>query len=96
MCGIYSKQDPQRYALTTRSLRLDGHSTSIRLENCFWEVLEGLAQDEGRPLSEVLSELYAEVVDQREGPTNFTSILRASCLIYIEGSDQGRSVFAAE
>ncbi|QFU07300.1 hypothetical protein PARPLA_01177 [Rhodobacteraceae bacterium THAF1] len=96
MCGIYSKQDPERYALTTRSLRLDGYSTSIRLENCFWDVLERLAEDEGRPLSQVLSDLYAEAVSDRDGPTNFTSILRASCLIYVEGSDQGRNVHAAE
>ena len=96
MCRIYAQQDPERYALTTRSVRLDGYSTSIRLENCFWAVLERMADEQGRALSDLLSELHAEVTSRREGPTNFTSILRASCLIFLEGSYEGRNSVAAE
>ncbi|WP_102108725.1 ribbon-helix-helix domain-containing protein [Oceaniglobus roseus] len=91
MCSIYSRQDPDRYALTTRSLRLEGYSTSIRLENAFWEVLERMAASEGRALSDLIAELHREVESRREGPMNFSSILRASCLIFLENHDQGRS-----
>lgn len=91
MCSIYSRQDPDRYALTTRSLRIDGHSTSLRLENAFWDVLDRMAESEGRPLSDLLARLHSEVAATREGPVNFTSILRASCLIFIESRDQGRT-----
>ncbi|MEH6717426.1 MAG: ribbon-helix-helix domain-containing protein [Aurantimonas endophytica] len=96
MCSIYSRQDPDRYALTTRSLRLDGCSTSIRLENAFWDVLDRMAADERRPLPDLLSELHNEVVANRQGPMNFTSILRSSCLIFLETSDRGRTAIAAE
>ncbi|MGB1916004.1 MAG: ribbon-helix-helix domain-containing protein, partial [Paracoccaceae bacterium] len=40
MCEIFSGQNPERYASTTRRLRLNGQSTSIRLENAFWETLD--------------------------------------------------------
>ncbi len=95
MCSIYSWQDPARYELTTRSLRLDGFSTSIRLENAFWDVLERMAQSEGRSLSDLIARLHEEVVANRDGPVNFTSILRSSCLIFLERSDQGRMGSAA-
>ncbi len=95
MCSIYSRQDPDRYALTTRSLRIEGYSTSIRLENAFWEVLERMAQSEGRPLTDLIARLHAEVEASREGPVNFTSILRASCLIFLESRDQGRRASTA-
>lgn len=95
MCSIYSSQDPERFALTTRSLRIDGFSTSIRLENAFWDVLERMAEAEGRPLSDLIAALHSEVDEGREGPVNFTSILRASCLIFIETRDQGRRVSVA-
>lgn len=96
MCSIYSRQNPDRYALTTRSLRLDGYSTSIRLENAFWDVLDRMAATEGRSLTELLSELYDEVVANREGSMNFTSILRSSCLIFLETAAQEYRAIAAE
>lgn len=95
MCSIYSRQDPDRYALTTRSLRIDGYSTSIRLENAFWAVLDRMAESEGRTLTDLIARLHSEVAASRDGPVNFTSILRASCLIFLETPDQGRMASAA-
>ncbi|MEM8821219.1 MAG: ribbon-helix-helix domain-containing protein, partial [Pseudomonadota bacterium] len=40
MCQIFAGQDPGDYASETRSMRLSGHSTSIRLEVSFWRVLD--------------------------------------------------------
>ncbi|KIT14933.1 ribbon-helix-helix domain-containing protein [Jannaschia aquimarina] len=90
MCEIYARQDPKRYELTSRSLRIDGYSTSIRLENAFWDVLERMAQSEGRTLNDLIATLHREASGDRNVPRNFTSVLRSSCLIYLEGTDQGR------
>ena len=95
MCNIYAGQDPERYALVTRSLRIDGFSTSIRLENAFWDVLEQIAFSEGRSLPDLLSKLHQEVTASTDAPVNFTSILRSSCLIFLENRDQGRRETAA-
>ena len=46
MCHVFAGQDPDRYATTTRRLRLNGQSTSIRLENSFWEILDEIAEIE--------------------------------------------------
>ena len=39
MCQIFAGQDPINYECETRSIRIDGHVTSIRLEHLFWNVL---------------------------------------------------------
>ena len=43
MCQIFAGQDPANYQYSTRSVRLGGHATSIRLEATFWEILDELA-----------------------------------------------------
>ena len=48
MCEIFISTDPQRYESRTRAVRLHGVSTSIRLENLFWDILDELAaRDKG-------------------------------------------------
>ena len=39
MCKIFSKQPVEAYTCQTRSVRLSGHATSIRLEGAFWNIL---------------------------------------------------------
>ena len=51
MCHIFSGQDPSSYAYHTRSVRLGGHSTSIRLEAAFWQILEEIAAEQGVSLA---------------------------------------------
>ncbi|WP_442903788.1 ribbon-helix-helix domain-containing protein, partial [Gilvimarinus sp. 1_MG-2023] len=43
MCEIYSAAEPELFELKTRSIRLDGVVTSIRLEAVFWHLLENIA-----------------------------------------------------
>ena len=45
MCHLFASQCPDSYAFETRSIRLNGQSTSIRLEKVFWEILEDIAAD---------------------------------------------------
>ena len=44
MCRIFAGQDPDRYTLETRRMRLNGQSTSIRLEKSFWGILDEIAE----------------------------------------------------
>ena len=44
MCQIFINADPQLYASRSRSIRLHGVATSLRLENLFWQVLEEIGQ----------------------------------------------------
>jgi predicted DNA-binding ribbon-helix-helix protein len=94
MCRIYAEQDPHRYALTTRRLRLNGQSTSIRLENTYWQILDDLAAAEGMTTPGFMSKLHSEVLEQHGEPANFSSVLRCTCLIYLERT--GPQAIAAE
>lgn len=84
MCTVFSGQDPTHYACTTRSVRICGHSTSIRLENKFWTILEQLCQAQGRSMGLFLSELYQEALGNGMEMSNFASLLRCSCLVHLE------------
>lgn len=84
MCQIFAGQDPERYACQTRSLRLNGQSTSIRLENAFWRVIDEIAEGEGVTTPAFVSKLHSEVLELRGEPSNFSSLFRCCCLIYME------------
>lgn len=97
MCRIFAGQDPERYELTTRRLRLNGQSTSIRLENAFWSILDGIAAAEGMTTGAFLSKLHSEVLEQKGEPANFTSLLRCACLLHEAGAAAAREgLIAAE
>ena len=82
MCKIFSNLDPALYEFQTRSVRLSGHSTSIRLEVAFWNTLERIALAQGTPLGRLLTKLHDEVLEFRGEAPNFASLLRCACLKY--------------
>ena len=84
MCRVFAGQDPERYSNTTRRLRLNGQSTSIRLENTFWAILDQIAENEGVSTPAFISKLHSEVLELRGEPANFSSLLRCACLVFIE------------
>lgn len=97
MCQVFAGQEPERYASKTRRLRLNGQSTSIRLENAFWEIIDEIAKRDGVSTPSFLSTLHAEVLELRGEPENFTSLLRCACLKFMElSTDQDRVSIAAE
>ncbi|PUB18967.1 ribbon-helix-helix domain-containing protein [Yoonia sediminilitoris] len=97
MCQVFAGKDPERYASTTRRLRLNGQSTSIRLENAFWEVIDKISENDGVTTPTFISKLHAEVLEQRGEPDNFTSLLRCACLKFVEiRAAGGPAVIAAE
>ena len=83
MCQIFAGQDPASYAAETRSLRLNGQSTSIRLEASYWELLDQIATAEGFTTPGFISKLHAEVLELHGEARNFTSLLRCACLKFL-------------
>lgn len=82
MCHIFAGQAPETYEFQTRSVRIGGHSTSIRLEAAFWSVLEQVAAHQGMSLGKFITKLHDEVLELHGEVRNFASLLRCSCLIY--------------
>ncbi len=83
MSQVFAGQDPASYASVARSVRLAGHATSIRLEATFWDLLDEIAARQGASTPCFLSTLYDEVVARNGQVTNFTSLLRAACVLYL-------------
>ena len=84
MCQLFAHQPQSNYEVQTRSLRIGGHCTSIRLETAFWTALENLAQHEAMSLSKFVTKLYDEVLDHHGDVRNFASLLRVACTVYLE------------
>lgn len=83
MCRIFASQPPEMYACETRSVRLGGHVTSVRLEAAFWAILEEIAESQGMSVPKFLSKLHDEVLDAGAEGHNFASLLRCACLTYV-------------
>ncbi|MDN3681107.1 ribbon-helix-helix domain-containing protein [Vibrio tapetis subsp. quintayensis] len=89
MCEIYSGVEDELFELKTRSIRLDGVVTSIRLEGVFWQVLEAIAQEDNLTIGLFLTRIYNEVIARSGEVKNFTSILRVACTTYL---NQGKRI----
>ncbi|GLQ37597.1 hypothetical protein GCM10007908_12170 [Rhizobium albus] len=84
MCQVFAGQEPARYEYVTRRLRLNGQSTSIRLERAFWAIIDEIAARDGSTTPAFVSKLHSEVLELRGEPENFTSLLRCACLIEMD------------
>ena len=82
MCRLFAGQDPGSYESQTRSIRLNGHSTSVRLEAAFWAMLEEIAAGQGMTLARFVSTLHDEVLELHGEIGNFASLLRCTCLVH--------------
>ncbi len=94
MCKIFISADPELYRCRSRSLRLSGVATSIRLENLFWQVLEEIGERDGLSVAQLITRLYDELVEaggqDANDVANFTSFLRVSCGRYLALQAAGR------
>jgi predicted DNA-binding ribbon-helix-helix protein len=84
MCRIFASQDPASYAPVARALRLSGHTTSIRLEAAYWAILDEMAAREAMTTPRFIGKLYDEVLNWHGEVTNFTSMLRVTCTLYMK------------
>lgn len=82
MCKIFISADPASYESRTRSVRLHGVVTSLRLENLHWAVLEEIAGRDGMTVAHLIEKLYDELVADRGAVGNFSSFLRVCALRY--------------
>jgi predicted DNA-binding ribbon-helix-helix protein len=57
-----------------RSVLISGHSTSVSLEEDFWDALKKIAATRGRSMNELISEL------DRDRATNLSSTIRVFVL----------------
>lgn len=87
MCTIFRRQDAATYTAETRAVRLSGHATSIRLEAAFWDILEEIARHEGMSLGRFVSTLHDEILFDQGKLQNFASLLRVSCMHYVQNRD---------
>ena len=92
MCRVYAEQDPESYRVVTRSIRLNGYCTSIRLEAMFWSILDDIAAGQGLSTPRFISTLYDEVTELRGEVGNFASLLRVTCTGFVRAhAEQERS-----
>lgn len=84
MCKLLKEQAPERFRPTSRSVRLSGRSTSVRLEVAFWEMLDEMAQREGLSVPRLIAVLHDEALECYGDIANLASLLRTACLLYQE------------
>ena len=84
MCDLYASTDPGAYECVTRSVRLHGHVTSLRLEARFWAIIDEIAAAEGLSTPRFIGLLHDEVLERRGEVGNFASLLRVICTVYLE------------
>ena len=65
MCRIYAQTDPILYECRARSVRISGVTTTIRLENLFWQTLSELAAVTGLEAKTVTGAIRALLKEKR-------------------------------
>lgn len=83
MCEIFINTDPRRYESRTRAVRLHGVSTSIRLENLFWDILAEIAERDGMTVGQLVTRLHDELTEADLNGGNFASFLRVCAARYL-------------
>ena len=83
MCEYFVKADPIAYEQRSRTVRIHGVLTSIRLENMMWDTLAEVAEDEGCTTNALIALLHDEILAHRGEVPNFASFLRVTCMRYL-------------
>lgn len=83
MCEFFVKADPIQYEQRSRTVRVHGVLTSIRLENMVWDTLAEMAEDEGCTTNALIAQFHDEILAHRGEVPNFASFLRVTCMRYL-------------
>ena len=83
MCEFFVKADPIQYEQRSRTVRIHGVLTSIRLENMVWDTLAEMAEEEGRTTNALIALFHDEILAHRGEVPNFASFLRVTCMRYL-------------
>lgn len=73
----------------SRSVRLNGFATCLRLEQVYWNVLEGMALVHQCTVNSLLSYIDREVCLRHGGVKNFTGLVRVICVVHLLSNQQG-------
>lgn len=68
----------------SRSVRLNGFSTCLRLEAVYWGILERIAAANQCSVSAVLSYVDREVHLRQGGVRNFSGLIRVICVAWLQ------------
>lgn len=88
VCEIFAGQPTENYQFITRSIRLGGHSTSVKLENKFWVIIDTIARTQDFTTPRFLGQIYDEALEINGEVKNFASLLRCACVLYLEQPEQ--------
>ncbi|MEJ8851988.1 ribbon-helix-helix domain-containing protein [Variovorax rhizosphaerae] len=83
MCEFFVKADPIQYEQRSRTVRIHGVLTSLRLENMMWDTLAEMAEEEGRTTNALIALFHDEIMAHRGEVPNFASFLRVTCMRYL-------------
>ncbi len=83
MCEFFVKADPIQYEQRSRTVRIHGVLTSIRLENMVWDILAEMAEEEKCTTNALIAKFHDEILRHRGEVPNFASFLRVTCMRYL-------------
>ena len=83
MCEFFVTADPIQYEQRTRTMRIRGVLTSLRLENMVWDILAEMAEAENCTTNALISQFHDEILAYRGEVPNFASFLRVTCMRYL-------------
>lgn len=83
MCEYFVKADPIQYEQRTRTIRIHGVLTSIRLENMMWDTLAEMAEEEGGTTNHLIVQFHDEILAHRGEVPNFASFLRVTGMRFL-------------
>jgi predicted DNA-binding ribbon-helix-helix protein len=67
----------------SRSVRLNGFATCLRLEQVYWRILQRIAEANGCSVSAILSYVDREVHLRQGGVRNFSGLIRVICVAWL-------------
>ena len=83
MTSLFGPVDDE-WQSTTRSIRINGKVTSVRLENFHWRIILEIAEKERLQLSQLMT-MIARLAENSDGDhSNFTSFVRVCCVRYLQ------------
>ena len=73
----------------SRSVRLNGFATCLRLEEVYWEVLSEIARNNDCSINALLSYVDREVHLRHGGVKNFSGLIRVVCVMHLSNAVRG-------
>jgi predicted DNA-binding ribbon-helix-helix protein len=83
MCEYFVQADPILYEQRTRTVRIHGVLTSIRLENMVWDTLAQMAEAQRCSTNSLIVQFHDEILAHRGEVPNFASFLRVTGMRFL-------------